>query len=243
VGEPIESIDPIEYDPAELRELARVRGDRYIADEFLWAELPDSFRSARATDGSTDRSADRSVERDGSAAWTGSLEERQKPYLRRLPDGERARATAREWIEGLVERGGSGGAAEALAYYESIGWLTEAAREELDGYLLAVRYREGGSIDDLTRTDHVESLARTARLAGLADRTDGAASESRTPTEGDGERAGPTVPVREAAAATEENRQTSIRTADASETPAEEEDGTDADEDSGIGFEFDTGPR
>jgi flagellar protein FlaE len=168
------SIDPIEYDVAELRELARVRGDRYVVDEFLWTELPESFRP---TDGT--------AEYDRPAMWTGSLEERQKPYLRELPKGEDGRRVAREWVDGLVERAGSGAAVEALSYYESLGWLTEAVRDELEGYLLAVGYRSGGSIEDLTRTDHVESLARAARLAQLADPDAG--TRPATPDETDRE--------------------------------------------------------
>jgi len=152
------SIDPIEYDVVELRELARVRGDRYVADGFLWSELPASFPSTEGV-----------AEYDRPATWTGSLEERQKPYLRRLPDDEEGRRVAREWIEDLVDRTGSDAAAEALAYYESLGWLTEGVREGLEDYLLAVGYRSGGSIEDLTRADHVESLARTARLARLVE--------------------------------------------------------------------------
>jgi archaellum component FlaD/FlaE len=153
-----ESIDPIEYDATELRELARLRGDRYLDEGFLWTELPESFLRAGA-----------SAEQDRPASWTGSLDERQKPYLQRLPETDDARRIAREWVRGLVERAGSQGALEALVYYESLGWLTEATRNELEGYLLAVEYRPGGSLEDLTRADHVESLARTARLARFAD--------------------------------------------------------------------------
>lgn len=198
------SIDPIEYDVSELRELARVRGDRYVADGFLWTELPESFPPTEGT-----------AEHDRPVTWTGSLEERQKPYLREIPGTERGQRVAREWIRGLVERAGSGAAVEALAYYESLGWLTEAVREELEGYLLAVGYRPGGSLGDLTRADHVESLARTARLAQLAD--------PDTRTEPDGE-----APA-------------DVRTGDRAD--AEEGSGPEsgADEDApGSGFEFGT---
>ncbi len=169
-------IDPIEYDVAELRELARVRGDRYVADEFLWTELPESFVPADE------------AEYDRPSTWTGSLDERQKPYLRSIPDDEEGQVIAREWVEGLVDRAGSDAAVEALAYYESVGWITEAVREELEGYLLAVGYRSGGSLGDLTRADHVESLARTARLAQLADPRAGPEPESGAEVKRDGER-------------------------------------------------------
>ena len=171
------SIDPIEYDVAELRELARVRGDRYVADEFLWTELPESFRPA-----------DETAEYDRPSTWTGSLDERQKPYLRAIPDDEEGRVIAREWVEGLVNRAGSDAAVEALSYYESLGWITEAVREELEGYLLAVGYRSGGSLGDLTRADHVESLARTSQLAKLADPRAESDPESGTEVSRDGQR-------------------------------------------------------
>ena len=174
-----ESIDPIDYDVVELRELARVRGDRYVADGFLWSELPDSFPSTEGT-----------AEYDRPSTWTGSLEERQKPYLRRLPEDGAGDRIAREWVQGLVECSGSDAAIEALAYYESLGWLTEAVREELEGYLLAVGYRPGGSLDDLTRADHVESLASTARLARLVDTGSGSGSGTGNGT-ADGESTGP----------------------------------------------------
>jgi hypothetical protein len=165
------SIDPIEYDVAELRLLARVRGDRYVADGFLWTELPESLPPTEGT-----------AEYDRPTAWSGSLDERQKPYLRRLPGNDRGERLAMEWIRGLVDRAGAGAAVEALAYYESLGWLTEAVREELEDYLLAVGYRGGGSLEDLTRADHIESLARAARLAQLSD-PDAEAANSPARTE------------------------------------------------------------
>lgn len=168
------SIDPIAYDVAELRQLARVRGDRYVDDGFLWLERPESYPAAGET-----------VDYDRPVTWSGSLEERQKPYLRRLPEGDRGRRVVREWVQMLVDRAGADAAVEAFAYYESLGWVTEAVRAELEGYLLAVGYRSGGSLGDLTRADHVESLARTVRLAQLVD-PDGA-EKGTEPVEGDRE--------------------------------------------------------
>lgn len=200
------SIDPIGYDVAELRELARVRGDRYVADGFLWTELPESRPTADGT-----------AEYDRPVAWTGSLEERQKPYLRRLPEGEEADRTVRQWIRELVERAGAEGTVEALTYYESIGWITEAVRYELEGYLLAVGYRAGGSIEDLDRADHVTSLARTARLARLVGPDSG-------PDDGKAEEEGSRPPPERNADGTDENGG---------------DDGGDGDGDTGFRF----GPR
>lgn len=191
------SLDPIGYDTTELRELARVRGDRYVAHGFLWATPPDSLPSSDGT-----------AEFDRPATWTGSLDERQKPYLRRLPESERASPIARGWVADLVERAGTDGAAEALAYYESIGWLTGPVREELEDYLLAVDYRPGGSLEDMTRSDHVESLCRTARLAVLADGTgDRPDNWDDAPPEGADCR-----PVRGSGRGTEDDSETETRT-------------------------------
>lgn len=205
-------IDPIEYDTVELRELARRRGDRYLDDGFLWAEPPESLPSL-----------DEVAEHDRPVAWTGSLEERQKPYLHGVPGTEEGRRIAREWVRGLVERAGSGGAVEALAYYESLGWLTETAREEVEDYLLAVDYRPGGSLADLSRADHVESLARTARLARLAD------ADADEDADADGDGPAPDRGVEEPG--TDDPR------TDASATDAP---GTDPDGPAVSGFEFGT---
>lgn len=169
-----ESIDPIGYDVAELRELALARGDRYVDDGFLWPEPPESSRTRGPT------------EYDRPVSWTGSLDERQKPYLSRLPDDERGRHVVREWLQGLVDQAGSGAAVEALSYYESLGWFTEAVRGELEDYLLAVGYRSGGSLADLSRADHIEGLARTARLAQLTD-PEREEATGQMPPEGDEE--------------------------------------------------------
>ena len=151
------SLDPIHYDVAELRELARVRGDRYVVDGFLWTEPPDSLPPT-----------DEVAHPNRPATWTGSLEERQKPYLRRLPTDPTSRVLVREWVQRLMDRAGFDGTVAALDYYESMGWLTEGVREDMEDYLLATGYRADGSFDDLSRPDHVESLALTVELARRA---------------------------------------------------------------------------
>lgn len=150
------SLDPIDYDVVELRELARRRGDRYLEDGFLWPEPSEEFPDVEELAGV-----------DHQVTWTGSLEERQKPYLADLPDGPASDAVVRRWVERLVETAGFDGAVEAFAYYEALGWITESVEADLHDYMLAAGNSPGGSLDALDRTAHVDSLARVIALAQL----------------------------------------------------------------------------
>lgn len=153
------SLDPIDYDVVELRELARRRGDRYVEDGFLWPEPSEGFPPI-----------DDLAEFDRPESWTGSHEERQKPYLGAVPDSRAAASLVDRWIERLVERAGFDGAVEALSYYRAMGWITEAVEADLQDYLLAAGHHPGGSLADLDRDAHVDSLARIIALAQLAGR-------------------------------------------------------------------------
>ncbi|WP_254830939.1 FlaD/FlaE family flagellar protein [Haloglomus salinum] len=59
----------------------------------------------------------------------------RRPHLDALPDGYASDVVVMEWLEFLVDQGGVDGAARTIAYYESIGWLGEAAAEDLQTYL------------------------------------------------------------------------------------------------------------
>lgn len=150
------SLDPIEYDVVELRELARRRGDQYLEDGFLWPEPSEGFPPL-------DDLADVTHE----VRWTGSYDERQKPYLSELPSTPEAGRLVEQWVTQLVETAGFDGAREALAYYEALGWITEGIEAELQDYMLAAGNHPGGSLDRLDRDDHVDSLARVIALAQL----------------------------------------------------------------------------
>lgn len=146
-------LDPIDYDVVELRELARQRGDRYLEDEFLWAEPSSSFANL--------------AEVDHSGTWNGSADERQKPYLDELPETRTADALVRRWMTRLVDVAGVNGAAEALAYYESLGWVTESVERRLQDYLLAAGNSPDASKAALDGDTHVDSLARVIALAKM----------------------------------------------------------------------------
>ena len=92
----------------------------------------------------------------------------ERPYLRRLPADPAAREFAVEWLTRLVEVAGVVGAARALEAYREGGWLSDAAADSLQDLLLAAGHGRG-SFDDLTREDHLRSLAAIARLAAQAE--------------------------------------------------------------------------
>lgn len=150
------AFDPIDYDVVELRELARRRGDRYVEDGFLWPEPSEGFPPL-----------DELADVDHEVSWTGSYEERQKPYLDALPSTKAGDALVTRWVERLVEHAGFDGAVEAFAYYEALGWITEGVEAALHDYMLAAGYHPGGSFDQLDRSVHVDSLARVIALAQM----------------------------------------------------------------------------
>lgn len=164
------SLDPIDYDVVELRELARRRGDRYVEDGFLWPEPSEGFPPI-----------DELADVDHEVSWTGSHEERQKPYLSSIPETDPAETLTRRWVVDLVEDAGFDGATEALAYYEALGWITEGVERELQGYMLAAGNHPGGSLGALDRDAHVHSLARIIALTQLGDGPDGEVAEALVP--------------------------------------------------------------
>ena len=84
-----------------------------------------------------------------------------KPYVESLPENISTELMTVEWLEYLVEEVGIRGTVRALDYYETIGWLTEEAVEELDEYLAAFEEpdREELSVEHHLRSlDYVEEL-------------------------------------------------------------------------------------
>jgi flagellar protein FlaE len=148
------ALDPIDYDVVALRELAQRKGDHYIEDGFLWLKPSEGGPPI-----------DEFAEFDREAIWTGSLDERQKPYLKTISEESEAREHILEWLGGLIEAVGFEETVNVLAYYESLGWITETVEEELHGYLLGAGNASGGRTDGLEQQDHIESLSRIVTLA------------------------------------------------------------------------------
>lgn len=98
-----------------------------------------------------------------SAEVGGSSE---RPYLDRLPASYASQSMVFDWLEGMVTTSGWAGTREALAYYESIGWLSGSAREELEAFLEGLASLEPDDCRPLAVDDHRESLRYVARLSG-----------------------------------------------------------------------------
>jgi archaellum component FlaD/FlaE/uncharacterized coiled-coil protein SlyX len=78
-----------------------------------------------------------------------------KPYVDSLPEGFSTEVMTVEWLEYLVDEVGIRGTVRALEYYETIGWLTEDAVDELDEYLSAF---EEPAQEELSVEHHLRSL-------------------------------------------------------------------------------------
>lgn len=79
----------------------------------------------------------------------------RKPYVESLPESASTEVMTVEWLEYLVDEVGIRGTVRALDYYETIGWLTEEAVEELNEYLAAF---EDPDQEDLSVEHHLRSL-------------------------------------------------------------------------------------
>jgi len=101
-----------------------------------------------------------------AAAFLAELSGSQlsKPYLDQLPDAYSAQLEVFEWLERLLESGGHDATLSALEYYESIGWLSDRSRAELEDVVAGLSTNEPASAS-LCLDDHRESLLYVARLA------------------------------------------------------------------------------
>jgi len=163
------TINPRDYDLDELRKMARQRGDHNGAlgeDE----AVPDPTDLGMGLD-----EADEEV-LAGSSFRSGLYREllpfiagesQEKPYLAALPENYAAEFVVFEWLEFLLMHAGYQGADEALAYYESIDWITESVRSELSDYLLGIDESATNDDNDLSVDDHMLSLVYVAKLTSM----------------------------------------------------------------------------
>jgi flagellar protein FlaE len=166
------TINPRDYDLNELREMARKRGD-IDPDDLDGGEtdpadlgldaLTDAAGGGSAAAGDSLRSG---LYRE-LLPLLGSSEDIEKPYLHSVPDSYAAEFVVFEWLEFLLLHAGYKGATDALAYYESIDWLTEDVESTLNDYLLGIDEGAGSGENDLTVDDHLLSLVYVAKLTGM----------------------------------------------------------------------------
>lgn len=69
-----------------------------------------------------------------------------------------------EWLERLISKAGRRGTISALEYYESIEWLSEESRAELEDFVDGIETTETAD-GSLGISDHRESLRYITSLA------------------------------------------------------------------------------
>jgi flagellar protein FlaE len=163
------TINPRDYDLEELRKMARQRGERNggLADD---EDIPDPANLEMGLG-----EADEEV-LAGSSFRSGlyrellpflSGESQSKPYLAALPETYTAEFVVFEWLEFLLMHSGYQGADAALAYYESIDWITEQVQSDLSDYLLGIDETATNDGNDLSVDDHMLSLVYIAKLTAM----------------------------------------------------------------------------
>ncbi len=98
----------------------------------------------------------------GQQSAAGS--DQRRPYVGQLPSGYWAERAVIEWIGFLVSTVGREQTREAIAFYESLGWIGEHADEQLREYLLL--FESPREQEPLTMEHHTRSLEYIAYLDG-----------------------------------------------------------------------------
>jgi len=163
------TINPRDYDLDELRKMARKRGERSggLADE---EDIPDPANLEMGMDDAEDEVLAGSSFRSGlyrELLPFLSGEDHEKPYLAALPETYAAEFVVFEWLEFLLMHSGYKGADEAIAYYESIDWITESVQSDLSDYLLGIDESATNDGNDLSVDDHMLSLVYIAKLTSM----------------------------------------------------------------------------
>lgn len=154
------TINPRDYDPGELKDLARER-DLSVT---TWATDSTDTRGSSAT---CPDEALRSGQYRELLLLEGMARERdlRKPYLDTLPETYAAEMVTFEWLEFLLAKAGFKQTLDALRYYESIGWLSEDVAGRLQEYLQCLDEPAAEETSAFDRSDHVLSLIYAARLS------------------------------------------------------------------------------
>ena len=163
------TINPRDYDLDELRKMARQRGERNggLADD---EDIPDPANLAMGLEDDDEEVMAGSSFRSGlyrELLPFLSGESHEKPYLAALPETYAAEFVIFEWLEFLLTHSGYKGADEALAYYESIDWITEAVQSDLTDYLLGIDETATDDGNNLSVDDHMLSLVYVAKLTSM----------------------------------------------------------------------------
>lgn len=168
-----DAVEAVAEDPGE--EPISDSGNDTVGDRFDDAE--DDLESAAAvpeTDPKerNDAPSD-SVDAGGASTETktGQSGTGEKPYLDELPAGYVSDLVVMDWLEFLIEASDVENAARAIAYYESISWVSESVAEMLRKFLDGFDGSEHLESDPLPHPSldvdhHTQSLKYIARLEG-----------------------------------------------------------------------------
>ncbi|MEF8856767.1 MAG: FlaD/FlaE family flagellar protein [Haloplanus sp.] len=163
------AIDPRNYDVSELRAAGsgeplpfRNGEEATVTEGGAESDSPDeTARPAAAVAFET------SIARDLAALDSGA-DDPERPYLPALPASLVAEALLFEWLEYLFLQAGRESVADALSFYEQVGWLGADAAEALERYLSGIDDPRANEGNDLDPDDHRVSLHYVARLAALS---------------------------------------------------------------------------
>lgn len=163
------TINPRDYDLDELRKMARQRGERSggLADD---EDIPDPANLEMGLEDADEKVLAGSSFRSGlyrELLPFLSGDSQEKPYLAALPETYAAEFVVFEWLEFLLMHSGYQGADEALAYYESVDWITERVQSDLSEYLRGIDERATNDSNDLSVDDHMLSLVYVAKLTAM----------------------------------------------------------------------------
>jgi len=149
------TVNPREYDAAELRKLAGAESvDESAGGPTQQRPKPDEsirdkqFRNLLALQSERQQ-----------------LEQLQRPFLTDVPASDVGVDVYEEWLDFLVTVGGHDRAERALSYYRGLKWITPAAEAELKG--LIEGFPEPAHDRSLAAGDHRLSLLYVATLASL----------------------------------------------------------------------------
>jgi flagellar protein FlaE len=180
------AIDPRNYDLDELRAAsgaprtadsgAEAGSDADAdADADGWpGDWHDGLRGRRSAASDAERPTadaafEASVARD-LATLDREADGLDRPYLPALPAALPAEMLIFDWLEFLLLQAGRESVADAIAFYESVGWVGADAADALEAYLSGLDDPRANADNDLDADDHRVSLHYVARLASLARR-------------------------------------------------------------------------
>ncbi|WP_251341987.1 FlaD/FlaE family flagellar protein [Haloplanus halophilus] len=155
-------LDPSDYDPSELRDVADL-GD---ADAEAGVSLPRP-EGADYRPATPDEPSHEQCERLVAVGGVAPEAVGERPYLPTFPDVPEGRRIGRDWIAHLVRTAGEAETRAAIARYRARGWIGEDAAATLDdrvGDAVAALDPGDGSLD---RADHLLSFAHVVRLLGV----------------------------------------------------------------------------